>query len=411
MKRSTKMFLSFLSIIILIVVVVYSYQILTKWMAEKQLVKERAAAYEAYMQKVVDLVDSEVNSWVIEAHLPKQPERIQWDAEYEMPRVMFLGKNRDGDKSHSLWSMNINGTDIKLMVSNEEIINLRMRELNVSPNGRYFFINSEHEGFYYKCYLYDLKEQKATFISDHECGGVLWTDENYNAVLFNGWGPAIVTMADKKIHRTKEVLKGADDYGIKKARGMRLSVDKTKLVRATSRNSNYFYHDGEDYGPGDFIVYDVNTFEYIDKLDYFPKGCDGFMYDSVDKQYFTCNKNYTFYSKGIVGFHVYEIKPPFNKVGEAIGVKVVQLNVLNSNLESFLYRERKANENSPINRVRYSYRYSNYGKASTTDYYISPNLVENYSERDFTPFLPPLPSVSEVAEAKRRIKEQKNGSR
>ncbi|NRA91912.1 MAG: hypothetical protein HRU26_04380, partial [Psychroserpens sp.] len=363
-----------------------------------------------YMQKVVYLVGSKVNSWAIEATLPKQPERIQWDAEYDMPRVMFLAE-RDSDDGKSLWSMNINGTDIKLMISNEEIINLRMRELNVSPNGRYLFANSAYEGFYFKCYLYDLKEQTATFISEDQCSRVKWIDDEHNAVMVNGFGPVRFTMKDKKLHRTKELLHGEDDYGIKSARGMQLSMDKTKLVRATNRNSNYFYHDGDDYGPGDFIVYDVNTFEYIDKLDYFPKGCDSFMYNSVDKQHFTCNKIYTPYTKTSRGYHVFNIKPPFKKVGEAIGVKVVQLNVLNSNLRSFLYRERKANENSPINRVRYSYRYNNHRKASTTDFYISPNLVENYSERDFTRFFPPLPSVSEVAEAKRRIKEQQNGSR
>ena len=411
MKRSAKIFLSLISTIILIVVAIYSYQVFTKWMAETQLEKDRAAAYEAYMVNVTRLVKNRDNRWFIRAELPKEPERIQWDAEYEMPRVMFLAE-RDADDGVSLWSMNINGTDIKLMISNKEIINLRMRKLSVSPNGRYLFANSSYEGFYFKCYLYDLKEQMATFISEDQCSRVQWTDDENNAVMVNGFGPVRFTMKDKTLHRTKELLHGEDDYGIKSARGMQLSMDKTKLIRATSHDSNYFYHDGDDYGPGDFIVYDVNTFEYIDKLDYFPKGCDSFMYNSVDKQHFTCNKNYTFYGKGTVGFYIYEIKPPFKKVGEAIGVKVVQLNVLNSNLQHSLFRERKTNENSPINRVKYWYGYGHSNRSpSAIDFYISPNLVENYSERDFTPFFPPLPSASEVAEAKRRIKEQKNGSR
>jgi len=388
--------------IIAVLVTVITLVIAGNYLNQYTTAKGAIAEKKAYMEKVYYMVKHPKNAWTIKVSLPESPDRIQWDAEYEMPRVMFLGKRVESDRSSSLWSMNIDGSDIKLMISNDEVVNMRMRELIVSPDGRYLFANSEYRGFMFKCYLYDLKEQVATYISEDKCTGVHWTDDANNAIVYNGYGPALFTIEDKKLQAAYKVLDENIRDGINSGSGSLLSHDGTKYISATTERANRYYDDDRN-GDGDFIVYDAKTFEFIDKLDYYPKGCDRFIYYSIDNSFFTCNKIKS-WEGDIVSYTVFDAKPPFKILGEAPALGVLQPNTLYTDYGHFVYRKKRPYENSPINLVKYWYSYND-NSARDIFFYISPNLRVDYNNRDFTPFFPPLPSAAQVAEAKLRIQE------
>ncbi len=401
MKLITKMVTGLVTVIAVVVLGHFVFQSLS----EKNVAEQLAAEKEVYMKKVVTLLENSDSRWFLDIKLPNTPERIQWNAEYEMPRVMFLAKHYSKDKSRSLWSMNINATDIKLMISFDEIENMRMNELDVSPDGRYLFANSEYRSFKYKCYLYDLKEQKAKYISHDRCGAVNWIDGTNDAIIFNGYGPAVFTIADKKLKRVNELL-GYDARsrynGINTGAGGWLSNDGKKFIRYATEDAHLFY-DETTQGEGDFVVYDANTFMLIDKTDYFPKGCNNFINYSVDGNFFTCRSNKTIEESG-VSFPVYNAKPPFEIVDYAPEIGVVQPGFLYTDLRHKLFRNKKYDEQSPIEKVMYWYSTE---ESSLTHlyFYLSPNLKKDYKNNEVTNFLPPLPTQAQVAEAKRRIQE------
>ncbi|QUM85205.1 hypothetical protein [Moritella sp. 28] len=391
--------------IIAVLVTVITLVIAGNYLNQYTTAKGAIAEKKAYMEKVYYMVKHPKNAWTIKVSLPESPDRIQWDAEYEMPRVMFLGKRVESDRSSSLWSMNIDGSDIKLMISNDEVVNMRMRELIVSPDGRYLFANSEYRGFMFKCYLYDLKEQVATYISEDKCTGVHWTDDTNNAIVYNGYGPATFTMTEKKLQNVNELLgysASSRHKGINAGAGSIMSFDQKKYIQYATEDTNYF-HDGVAHSEGDFVTYDAKTFKLIDKLDYYPKGCDHFIYFSIDNSFFTCNKIKS-WEGDIVSYTVFDAKPPFKILGEAPALGVLQPNTLYTDYGHFVYRKKRPDENSPINQVKYWYKYNNHS-ARDIFFYISPNLRDGYNNRDFTSFYPPLPTAAQVSEVKLRIQE------
>jgi len=408
MNRITKIGLTSVSLIILALLGLYAYQEYQKY--QDKLLAEQE--YEAYMKKVTWMISKPSHPWTLKFDLPENPKRVQWDAEYDMPRVLFFAEHHKDDKGDALWSMNLNASDVRLMIPQEQIGSMStLNAVDISPNGRYVFINSSTPTSYSGCYLYDIKEQKAEVVKTDSCYGV-WKEDSTAIMIFDY--ATFFNPKDNKIEPI-HIKQGYGEYdGINTGRGLFLSRDGSKVIRASDSSANIYY-DNENPFPtdkGDYIIFDANTGDFLEKSDHFPKGCGFNLHYSVGGEYLTCSRHL---EREIVngqdrfkGFKLYSATPPFKQVGLSDELKVIQRGMLTTDGESYINLNRAADAFSPIKYVSYYYSY-NYADNSSHGprrlyFYLSPNLRDNYSQRDFSPFFP-LPSSDEVEEAKRRLQE------
>ena len=392
MKSTYKIALLILCTLILGSGALYSYQ----------KAQAAEAIEDAYMKKVEDLI--EYKRWDLNFTFPDHPKRVDWDAEYTMPRVMFFAKHRDSDKSRALWSMNLNATDVRLMIASDEVPGMLPNPnklLKVSPNGRYLFVNGSPSTFASHCYFYDLKEHKATFLNNSGCYATHWLEGN-DAILINQGTISRFLLANKHIA-------GVGSNGLDKGGRFDMNEDNSQILSAWTEDMDDYYTNIEpnkNYGKaGDTLLYDVNSIELLERKDYFPQGCNYKTY-SADAHYFVCEgtKVHNKSGKGVT-YDVFKSTPPFNKVSKSPEKKIVQLNTLYSDGRIFLQRE--TDEKSPVTNIMYWYRYDNgtppSHSVSEINFYISANLLSDYEQRDFTQFMPPLPTQVQMTRAKKRL--------
>jgi len=420
MNRITKIGLTSVSLIILALLGLYAYQEYQKY--QDKLLAEQE--YEAYMKKVTWMISKPSHPWTLKFDLPENPKRVQWDAEYDMPRVLFFAEHHKDDKGDALWSMNLNASDVRLMIPQEQIGSMStLNAVDISPNGRYVFINSSTPTSYSGCYLYDIKEQKAEVVKTDSCYGV-WKEDSTAIMIFDY--ATFFNPKDNKIEPI-HIKQGYGEYdGINTGRGLFLSRDGSKVIRASDSSANIYY-DNENRDrtdKGDYIVFDANSGDFLEKRDYFPKGCGFNLYYSVGGEYFTCDGNSVRITEEDGSGHnehkLYSATPPFKQVGLSKKLKVIQRGTLTTDGVSHLYMNRDADAFSPIEHANYLYRYNNgYNSSHSPNrlyFYLSPNLRDNYSQRDFTSFfsLPnssrvgsffPLPNSEEIERAKDRLQE------
>lgn len=405
MNRITKIGLASVSLIILASLGRYAYQ-------EYQDNRLTELEHKAYIRKVMTVISNPSHPWGLNFDLPKNPKRVQWDAEYDMPRVLFFAEQHKADKGDALWSMNLNGTDVRLVIPQEQIGGMSaLNTAEISPNGRYVFINSSTPTSYSGCYLYDIKEQKAEVVKTDSCYGV-WKEDSTAIMIFD-----YVTFFNPKDNKIEPIhlKQGYGEYdGINTGRGLFLSRDGSKVIRQADSSANIYY-DNENPFPtdkGDYIVFDANTGDFLEKSDYFPKGCGFNLHYSVGGEYFTCSGNSVRITEKDGSGHnehkLYSAAPPFKQVGLSKNLRVIQRGTLTTDDVSYINLNRSADAFSPIKYVSYYYSY-NYADNSSHSprrlyFYLSPNLRDNYSQRDFSAFFP-LPNSDEVEEAKRRLQE------
>ncbi|SHO21327.1 Putative uncharacterized protein [Moritella viscosa] len=406
MNRITKIGLSSVLLIILALFGRYAYQ-------EYQDNRLAEQEYEVHMEKVTWMMSNSAHSWALNFDLPENPKRVQWDAEYDMPRALFFARHHKTDNGRALWSMNLNGTDVRLVISKDQMsgMGLMMGEEKVSPNGRFIFVNGSTSLSGDGCYLYDIKEQKEKYIGHEYCNAV-WKKDG-TAILRSDF-VALFNPESGKIEPI-HLKQGYGEYdGINTGIELFLSRDGSKVIRASNSSANIYYDNENPFttDKGDYIIFDANTGGFLEKSDYFPKGCGFNLYYSVGGEYFTCDGNSVRITEkdgsGHNEHNLYSATPPFKQVGLSKKQNIIQRGALTTDGVSHIYMNRDADAFSPIKYVSYSYNY-NYADNSSYSpnrlyFYLSPNLRDNYSQRDFTSFLP-LPSNDEVEEAKRRLQE------
>ena len=311
MKSTYKIALLILFTLILGSGALYSYQ--------------KAQVTDAYIEKVIVMNINSINLWKMDVKLPEQPDRVNWNAEYTMPRIMFFAKHRDSDKSRALWSMNLNATDVRLMIASEEIPGMLPNPnklLKVSPNGRYLFVNGSPSTFASHCYFYDLKEHKATFLNNSGCYATQWIEGN-DAILINQGGISRFSLANKSIAWVK-------GNGLDRGGNLNMNEDNSQIALGWTKDIDDYYRNikpNKNYGKaGDTLFYDVNSIELLERKDYFPQGCNHKTY-SADGDYLVCEgtKVHNKSGKGVT-YEVFKSTPPFNKVATSPRKKIIQLN-------------------------------------------------------------------------------------
>ena len=372
------------------------------------------AIEEAYIEKVARMIKDPQNMWWMKFELPEHPKRIEWNAEYTMPRVMFFAQHRGGsDKGNALWSMNLNATDVRLMIASDEVPGMLPNPnklLKVSPNGRYLFVNGSPSTFASHCYFYDLKEHKATFLNNSGCYATHWLEGN-DAILINQGTISRFLLANKHIA-------GVGSNGLDKGGRFDMNEDNSQIMSAWTEDMGDYYTNIEpnkNYGKaGDTLFYDVNSIELLERKDYFPQGCNYKTY-SADGHYFVCEgtKVHNKSGKGVT-YDVFKSPPPFNKIAKSPKKKIIQLNTfyVYGSAGNFIL-QREADKKSPVTNIKYWYHFYNgrltsKGTPSTNifsemTFYISANLLTGYDQRDFTQFMPPLPTHAQMTLAKKRL--------
>ncbi|MGL6260869.1 hypothetical protein [Vibrio sp. WXL210] len=309
----------------------------------------------------------------IRFELPRFPQRVQWDEEYEMPQVMFVV---DG----SLWSANFNGSNPQLMVHSDEmtrgVVQNGSNRPSRSPNGRYLLYSNHRQ-----CFAYDLKEQTQQIIGDYPCRSIVWSRTQPYGFMFN-YGILRFNYETGAFERGEEI--------------------NAKVTR--DNNGSYYDHKLERYltfvttsaSEGGFRVFDPETLDLIEQSDHFAEGCSLSIRYSLDQNTYTCGL--TSESGQTQIFDATERNKKVGLVPEGAGSVILQNNQLYFNGTRMLRRLPK-NVITPIDSMRHAY-VSDY---HAVDFYLSENLFNNFAQQDFDQYLWPWPTQAQIDEAKRRI--------
>lgn len=352
-----------------------------------------------YLKQVKMMSKYDTWSWTYDINLPKNPQREQWDAQYQMPRVMFWGeKDNDPSSKGGLWSMNLDATDIRLMVSEDEVEGLFDLQMSRSPNGRYLIFSTQYKSVP-GCSLYDLKTHTAKKLGRDGCQRVQWTKDGSRAYMFHGYGPAIYYSDRQEIVLARDI---ANSYRVQKASGGWLVDNEQHYVRYA--NPEYFEGDGQ------FVVFDANTFELVELSDYFPEICRSRVYYSLDGQSFTCSTSSAqIKPTGRRDFKIYSAENTSEVIGytEMRMLGILQKDKLYADYEGSIVRVRQPDEKSPIQAMRFIYSKQNFKFGLTHNYFfLSSNLVDNLEQADFLQYLPPLPTRAQLKQVREQLVEE-----
>ncbi len=127
-------------------------------------------------------------SWELDVDIPDNPPLEKWDDQHEMPQLMVKIK-KHGDKVSGLYSMNLNGTDVRTLFTPEEIggsIEAKgLSRPSRSPDGRFVITAYQPEAFQYRCAIFDLKTRDRQSLGPGRCMGFDWQPDS-QAVYFVG---------------------------------------------------------------------------------------------------------------------------------------------------------------------------------------------------------------------------------
>ncbi len=92
-----------------------------------------SSPYDAKYMETLDLIvkyrefskaknaKTRINSWNLDVDIPDNPPLETWDAQHEMPQLMMMLRNPQNNVVLGLYSMNLNGTNVRTLVTTQEI--------------------------------------------------------------------------------------------------------------------------------------------------------------------------------------------------------------------------------------------------------------------------------------------------
>ncbi|MGF1727928.1 hypothetical protein [Photobacterium nomapromontoriensis] len=307
-----------------------------------------------------------------------------------MPQLITTIQNPD----HGLYTMNMNGTDVRLLFTAKEIGgNIEIKGLSRpsrSPDGRYIITAYRPEAFQYNCVIFDLKTRQAHQLGPSRCHSFDWQADS-QAVYFTGgqsWQQALrydVTIGTATpLSPPPESELGELNYDTDFVSGWR-SPDGKHLIRQLSYYAMLRVTDSKNQA-----VFTLPNMEYLGREAHYAKGCNKGLAFSADHSTFTCNT---------IGdtFSYYRFATPKVVAGIAPQRWIVQEGQwFMSEDSNDITRLRQPEEDSPLSAVRYTYTGKGKGPLDVIAGYfsmsISQNLRDDYNRRDFSAFFPPLPS-------------------
>ncbi|MEI8593787.1 hypothetical protein [Photobacterium sp. Hal280] len=182
-----------------------------------KMIKEKLAYDKDYQKQLTSLVKAveikrwktrtDILSWRINASIPEDIEYEVWDEQYEIPRILFKAR-KSGDFYYHLYSMGIDGKDVKLVATREDFgsdiwpLGYFTRP-NRSPDGRYIISTSNDKSF--GCTLYDIDKRKGHSFASGRCFVESWTDDGRVAIININAETALLTLKSKELKYIKYI--------------------------------------------------------------------------------------------------------------------------------------------------------------------------------------------------------------
>ncbi|UTM59796.1 hypothetical protein L4174_017135 [Photobacterium sp. CCB-ST2H9] len=333
--------------------------------------------------------------WEIKVYIPEHVEYEQWDQEYDMPRLLFRARKK-GEKAYNIYSMNLNGTDIKLVATHKDFggafwprrgINKPSR----SPDGRFIITTLFNKGFW--CTKFDIKEKISIRFAPHDCRVDYWSSDSKTALISNSGKSGFLDVDSNKIAFFE------DQYGndFEKGNGRLFTMGNGNKMFSKITEENNFTQ--KIKGDGKQVIYDMPGFKNPIRDNVLPEECADGGYYSADRKYFTCG-----YDEGNEKYPVYQMDNPKQRAFQSFGFWVIQPGQWAFQDER-LYRVIRNNEQSVFKSIVYYYEISEeYEMLVYDDIYLSKDILDKFEQVDLTGYFPRLPTEEEYSEAYYKMK-------
>ncbi|WP_027250847.1 hypothetical protein [Photobacterium halotolerans] len=358
-----------------------------------KMIKEKIAYEKDYQEQLDVIVEAieierwktraDIIAWKINVSIPEDIEYEVWDEEYEIPRVLFKAR-KSGDFYYKLYSMGIDGKDVKLVATHEDF-GASIWPLgyftgpNRSPDGRYIISTSNEKGF--GCTLYDMDQRKGQSFASGRCYVESWMDDGKIAIINNGDGKAYLTLSSKEIKYIKDIY--GDDFEDANSKFF-LVKDETKAI-SNIYNDNDFVNSIQ--GSGEQIIYDMPGFKNPERGSYLADECKYGGTFGVNSSLFTCS-----YDSNNLEYNVYESNDPKKIVGKSLGFRVIELGKWGMQ-DGEIYRIINDSEDTPLAKIKYKYKFGDeYEIIVYDDLYLPISAQESFEGLNIADYFPELPS-------------------
>ncbi|MEL6117917.1 hypothetical protein P0Y67_22235, partial [Photobacterium sp. SP02] len=353
-----------------------------------------------YAEKSEDKI-SHIN-WPIYLDIPTIPKMEVWDAVNHLPQIQFFSTVHSKDGYGSLYTMNLDGSDVRVLFSQEEIGGIpEIRGLSRpsrSPDGRYVISSIQPSPFNFSCVLYDLKTREPIDLGKGRCYNFNWDAESNGVYYIGGDSWQSPFYFDLNKHKLSKLYPSEDNFFEELSFENDLSggypIENGEFfirkVKGDKNNLNKYHGKG--------FKFKLPDMKYIGVEDYFPDGCYYGQNVSADGRYFTC-----VYSEG--GKYYYNIDKPLTKIGEVKESLIIQAGTwYMSDITKKIFRKINDDEEAPISGIYYSYEVRNRKvNIGNLAYYVPEELKENYDLLKFSDKFPPIPSVELYQETLNKI--------
>ncbi|SDH60279.1 hypothetical protein SAMN04488136_12128 [Vibrio xiamenensis] len=350
-------------------------------------------------------------SWPLIAKISQEPKLEQWDAKHQQPQVMFTF-----GRDNPIYTMNINGTDVRLLVDREELGELPASGYNIrSSNGRYLSMHYARGLDPTACLIYDLKDRKivakmrtcwdGTF--SHDSRSYYYSD---TSPIHNQ--PRKIDLAtgdESNLLPEKFTIDGELYYLGGDTQTFMINDELSLLIWSGSKTN-----------PGGEIIkrvqvgFDLDTFKLKEVKNYLDPACqDQFDYNP-NQNYFICGDNMSREN------YVFSKANPDKQIENAPIRNVIQqggwyFKGSSGNYGNTLVRYRQPNEAGMFDKITYYYKLQtgkkgDFDRLSHLNMFIPQNLAQNFDQVDLGSFFPPIPTQEQYDESyQRQLKARKEG--
>ncbi|QUJ69421.1 hypothetical protein KDD30_21925 (plasmid) [Photobacterium sp. GJ3] len=353
---------------------------------------------EEYMENLKSIVASVEKSdeniphvaWPIFVDIPQGTKIEEWNSELNLPQIQFFYKGNENIGKGSLYTMNLDGSDVRILFSQEEIGGVpEIRGLSRpsrSPDGRYIITSIQPRAFRFSCAVYDLKIREKIDLGKGRCYNFNWNSES-NGVYYiggNSWqSPYYFDLNKRKlVELNPDKDNFFEDLSFKSDLAGGYPIDNNKFfIRQVKGDENKL---NKYYGKG--FRFKLPEMTYVGVENYYPDGCNYGQNLSADGKYFTC-----VYAKS--GKYYYSKDNPDSIVGEAREELIIQAGKWymkeNSNT---IYRHIRDDIKTPLSGIYYAFKESKSKDIiHHLSYFLPENLKDNYKVKDFGQYFPPIP--------------------
>ncbi|MEL6117929.1 hypothetical protein P0Y67_22295 [Photobacterium sp. SP02] len=346
--------------------------------------------YQEQLELIVDAIEikhwknrNDVISWDVNIKIPEEPSYEKWNENFKLPRVLFKARKK-GDDYYNIYSMSIDGKDIKLIATYEDfggnVVSMGyFIAPSRSPDGRFILSTSSKKGYF--CSLYDLNNNEYYQLTSNTCFIESWGGDGKSALVNSNGDTAILNLETKKFVYLKKLF-GQD---FEDTNGTFLLLNSKSLAISTIEEENDFSEILP--GIGNQVVYEMPGFKDPIRKDYLSKECTFGAMFSVDRKYYTCN-----YSHNNVEYNIYSINKPKEIVGKSIGFIIIKPKAW-AIQDGSIYREVQEYEDSPLTRIKYNFNAGeDYELKVYDNLYLPKNMQIEFDRLNISNYFPELPS-------------------